>query len=144
MKNALQFLLLAGVGVCLVALPSCSLMFGAALLTPDVQSSMATKAPLVTTADVQRQPAQYENQIIQIYGRITRLGERPCIDGLIDLYPSDRKAFGNLRLNQRILVRGYLRGVKNQNDRPLRLTSAVYYPGIEKGHEAALRQLGDR
>lgn len=104
-------------------------------MTPSVQSAMAAKAPIMTTAQAVKSRNQLSGQIVQLYGRVTQLGKHPCLDDTIDLVPNTRETFDGAKVGQLILVRGFFKA-----DR-LQLTSAVYYPGIEKGHEAELIKL---
>lgn len=129
-------MLLIAVAV-LLSSTSCALIF----LSPTVQSVMAGKAPIMTAVQAEGQKDVLRGQVIQLYGRITKNGRRPCLDGLVTLSPNTDDTFANLKIGELILVRGFLKITKGQGTEPLQLTSAVYYHGIERGHEAILRKL---
>lgn len=129
--------------VSMLSSTSCSLMFGAAMLNPSVQSSMAAKAPIMTTAQVIKGRGALRGQIIHLYGRVTQLGNHPRLDGAVDLIPNTSGAFRGAKIGQLILVRGFFKSASSEGDERLQLTSAVYYLGIEKGHEAELAKLRD-
>ena len=104
-------------------------------MTPSVQSAMAVKAPIMTTAQAVKSRNVLSGQIVQLYGRVTQIEKHPCLDDTIVLVPNSIDTFDGAQVGQLILVRGFFKA-----DR-LQLTSVVYYPGIEKGHEAELAKL---
>jgi len=142
MKKHFQLALVFGAaGAVMLSFTSCSLMFGAAMLSPSVQSAMAAKAPIMTTAQAVKGRSALHGQIVHLYGKITQLGRHPRLDDSIDLTPNTNDTFSGARIGQMILVRGFFKSDRSHEMERLQLTSAVYYPGIEKAHEAELAKL---
>ena len=102
---------------------------------------MAGNAPIMTTKQAEEQKDVLRGKIIQLYGRFTKIERCPSLDGLVMLSPNNYDTFANVKIGQLILVRGFFKAAKDQASERLQLSSTVYYPGIERGHEAALTKL---
>lgn len=86
---------------------------------------MAAYAPIVSVDEVERQPDLYLKMLIQVRGPVTRTGDKPRLGAGLLLEPSERHLFEGFRLNQNVLVRGYLRRADAGEEGSLRLTNAV-------------------
>jgi hypothetical protein len=145
-KKRFQLAIVSGVaGALLLSLNSCAYMLGAWMATPSMQSTFAGNAPIMTTAQAVKGGGALRGQVIQLYGTITQLGKHPRLDDSVDLIPGFGGDFKEVRVCQTILVRGFFKSDRRHGMERFKLTSAVWYPGIEKSHEAELAKLrGER
>ena len=145
-RRRFQIAIVSGVaGAFLFSLNSCACVAGVFLSTPTMKSTFAGNAPIMTTAQAVQGGDALKGQVIQLYGKITQLGKHPRLDEAIDLIPGFGGDFKDVRIGQTILVRGFFKSERCQGEGRLKLTSAVWYPGIEKSHEAELAKLrGER
>jgi hypothetical protein len=146
MNKRSQLAIVSGVaGAVLLSLNSCAYMLGAWMSTPTMKSTFAGNGPIMTTAQAVKGGDGLKGQVIQLYGTITQLGKHPRLDDAIDLIPGFGGDFKDVRIGQTILVRGFFKSERRQGMEVFKLTSAVWYPGIEKSHEAELAELrGER
>jgi hypothetical protein len=120
-------------------------MLGAWMSTPTMKSTFAGNAPIMTTAQAVKGGDALRGQVIQLYGKITHLGKHPRLDDAVDLIPGFGGDFKDVSVGQTILVRGFFKSDRRHGMERFRLTSAVWYPGIEEMHEAELAKLrGER
>jgi hypothetical protein len=105
------------------------------------KSTFAGNAPILTTAQAVKGGNAFQGQVIHLYGKLTQLGNHPRLDDSIDLIPGFGGNFEEARVGQMMLVRGFIKSDRRHGMGALKLTSAVWYPGIEKAHEAELAKL---
>jgi hypothetical protein len=99
----------------------------------------------MTTAQAVKGGDGLQGQVIHLYGKITQLGKHPRLDDAIDLIPGFGGDIKDVSVGQVILVRGFFKSDRRHGMERFKLTSAVYYPGIEEMHEAELAKLrGER
>ena len=141
-RNRFRIAIVSGVaGAVLLSLNSCAYMLGAWMSTPTMKSTFAGNAPIMTTAQAEQRGDALQGQVIQLYGKITHLGKHPRLDDTVDLIPGFGGDFKDVSIGQTILVRGFFKSDRRQGMERFRLTSAVWYPCIEKSHEAELAKL---
>ena len=145
-RRRFQLAIVSGVaGAVLLSLNSCACVAALFLSTPTMKSTFAGNAPIMTTAQAVKGGDALQGQVIQLYGKITHLGKHPRLDDTIDLIPGFGGDIKDASIGQMILVRGFIKSDLRQGMERFKLTSAVWYPGIERSHEAELAKLrGER
>jgi hypothetical protein len=145
-RRSFKLAIVSGVaGAFLLSLNSCAYMLGAWMSTPTMRSGLSANAPIMTTAQAVKGGDGLQGQVIHLYGKITQLGKHPRLDDAIDLIPGFGGDIKDVSVGQVILVRGFFKSDRRHGMERFKLTSAVYYPGIEEMHEAELAKLrGER
>ena len=145
-RRRFQLAIVSGVaGAFLLSLNSCACVAGIFLSTPTMKCGLSASAPIMTTAQAVKGGDGLQGQVIHLYGKITQLGKHPRLDDAIDLIPGFGGDIKDVSVGQVILVRGFFKSDRRHGMERFKLTSAVYYPGIEEMHEAELAKLrGER
>lgn len=146
MNKRFQLAIVFGLaGAILLSLNSCAFIVGSWLSTPSMQVSLSASAPILTTAQAVKGGNSVQGHVIHLYGTITQLGKHPRLDDSVDLIPMSGDAFKDARVGQVTVVRGFFKSDRRHGVEIFKLTSALWYPGIDKMYEAKLAKLrGER
>lgn len=141
-RRSFKLAIVSGVtGAALLSLNSCACVAALFLSTPSMKSGLSAHAPIMTTAQAVQGGDALRRDVIHLYGKLTQLGKHPRLDDSVDLIPISGDTFKDASVGQTILVRGFFKSDRRHGMERFKLTSAVWYPGIEEMHEAELAKL---